>query len=79
MTRQIGSILVCLLLLSLSGCSWFENDDIDPIFENLPTGTDARVLIKQLPEGLPGDTENSRHMSTTLAPPELVASPDPEK
>lgn len=76
MTRLIGPILVFLMLLALSGCSWFSNKDVDPIFENLPTGTDAKELVRQLPDGLPGDTENSRHMGTTMAPPELSPSPE---
>ncbi len=78
MTRLISLILLPILLLALSGCSWFSNKEVDPIFENLPTGTDAKVLLQQLPKGLPGDTENTRHMGSTHAPSELVLSPNGE-
>ncbi|GER06789.1 hypothetical protein GCM10007972_12130 [Iodidimonas muriae] len=64
---------LALLAFGLSGCSWFSSDkDVDPIFADLPMGPDTRSVAKQLPDGLPGDTENERHMRSTMAPKELA-------
>lgn len=50
------------LVAMLGGCSIFEGEKkIDPVFENTPTGVDAELLADQLPEDLPGDSDNARH------------------
>ncbi|GAB4573119.1 MAG: hypothetical protein Tsb008_07180 [Rhodothalassiaceae bacterium] len=66
------SILRCaalLALVALSGCGWFgSSDKREPILANLPTGPDSRRLLRQLPDGLPGDRENARHSGNANAP-----------
>lgn len=75
MMRSIFTLFLCA---SLAGCGWFSSNDAkEPILADLPTGPDTKTLLRQLPDGLPGDRENARHSGNALAPLELQpTSPD---
>lgn len=67
MFRQISVLLVAGALLA--GCGIFGKKEPEFIFDE-EVGPNTKAQVETLPEGLVGDTENSRHTNQDLRAPE---------
>lgn len=64
--------MLSLAILTLAGCSMFEDKKVDPIFADMPMGPPNETLVESLPNDLPGATEKVRHFRETFAPPDML-------